>query len=39
MSQPSLAQFVIKRPLLKSWLMPVANWYADAAGYRKLGLR
>ncbi|TKA50286.1 hypothetical protein B0A49_11686 [Cryomyces minteri] len=39
MSQPSLANAIIKRPWLKRWLMPMANWYADAAGYRKLGLK
>ncbi|KFH43908.1 Cytochrome b-c1 complex subunit-like protein [Hapsidospora chrysogenum ATCC 11550] len=35
----SLAPFVNKRPWLKNMLMPVANWYANAAGYRQLGLR
>jgi hypothetical protein len=39
MSQPSLASFVIKRPWLKRWMTPLATWYSDAAGYRKLGLR
>ncbi|KAL4927217.1 ubiquinol--cytochrome-c reductase subunit 7 [Aspergillus undulatus] len=39
MSAPSLANFIIKRPLLKRWMMPIANWYVDAAGYRRLGLR
>ncbi|KAK8212898.1 Cytochrome b-c1 complex subunit 7, mitochondrial [Zalaria obscura] len=39
MSQPSLVNQVIKRPWLKRWLMPLSNWYTDAAGYRKLGLR
>ncbi|TLD22530.1 ubiquinol-cytochrome c reductase complex 14 kDa protein [Venturia nashicola] len=39
MSQPSLVNFVIKRPWLKTWLTPVANWYNNAAGYRSLGLR
>jgi hypothetical protein len=36
---PSLAPFVMKRPWLRNMLTPVANWYANAAGYRKLGLR
>ncbi|KAI1840377.1 hypothetical protein JX265_004502 [Neoarthrinium moseri] len=36
---PSLAPFVAKRPWLRSFLKPVANWYANAAGYRQLGLR
>ncbi|KAK4934031.1 hypothetical protein LTR28_010974 [Elasticomyces elasticus] len=39
MSQPSFANAIIKRPWLKRWMTPIANWYADAAGYRKLGLR
>ena len=39
MSAPSLAKFIIKRPWLKRWMVPFAKWYADAAGYRKLGLR
>ncbi|KAJ9623574.1 Cytochrome b-c1 complex subunit 7 [Taxawa tesnikishii (nom. ined.)] len=39
MSQPSLTNFIIKRPWLKRWMMPLAQWYTDAAGYRKLGLR
>lgn len=39
MSAPSLAGYIVKRPWLKRWMMPLANWYADAAGYRKLGLR
>ncbi|KAI1502826.1 cytochrome b-c1 complex subunit 7 [Biscogniauxia marginata] len=39
MSYPSLAPFVIKRPWLHNLLKPVANWYANAAGYRQLGLR
>ncbi|KAL4921197.1 cytochrome b-c1 complex subunit 7 [Aspergillus aurantiobrunneus] len=39
MSAPSLASYIVKRPLLKRWMQPIANWYVDAAGYRKLGLR
>ncbi|KAE9377855.1 14 kDa subunit of cytochrome bd ubiquinol oxidase [Stipitochalara longipes BDJ] len=39
MSQPSLASYIVKRPWLKRWMTPLANWYANAAGYRKLGLR
>ncbi|KAL4964809.1 ubiquinol--cytochrome-c reductase subunit 7 [Aspergillus stella-maris] len=39
MSAPSLANFIIKRPALRRWIQPIANWYVDAAGYRKLGLR
>ncbi|PHH61251.1 hypothetical protein CDD81_629 [Ophiocordyceps australis] len=35
----SLAPFVLRRPWLAKMLKPVAHWYADAAGYRKLGLR
>merc|ERR1712225_67517 len=39
MSQPSLATYIVKRPWLKKMMMPLSNWYCDAAGYRKLGLR
>lgn len=39
MSQPSFTNFVLKRPWLKRWMRPMANWYANAAGYRQLGLR
>ncbi|KAL2867877.1 ubiquinol--cytochrome-c reductase subunit 7 [Aspergillus lucknowensis] len=39
MSAPSLTNFIVKRPWLKRWMTPIANWYTDAAGYRKLGLR
>ncbi|TQV91298.1 hypothetical protein V2A60_009489 [Cordyceps javanica] len=35
----SLAPFVLRRPWLTKMLMPAASWYANAAGYRKLGLR
>ncbi|KAI4099293.1 MAG: hypothetical protein L6R38_000420 [Xanthoria sp. 2 TBL-2021] len=34
-----MTKFITKRPWLKRWMVPLANWYADAAGYRKLGLR
>ncbi|KAJ9660438.1 Cytochrome b-c1 complex subunit 7 [Neophaeococcomyces mojaviensis] len=39
MSGPSLAPYILRRPWLKTWMMPFANWYANAAGYRRLGLR
>src|SRR5215471_13370692 len=39
MSAPSIASYVVKRPWLKRWMMPLATWYSNAAGYRKLGLR
>ena len=39
MSTPSLARQIIKRPWLKRWALPLSNWYKDAAGYRKMGLR
>ncbi|KAH7125444.1 cytochrome b-c1 complex subunit 7 [Dendryphion nanum] len=39
MSAPSLAGFISKRPWLHKALMPLANWYTNAAGYRQLGLR
>ncbi|KAL8835361.1 MAG: hypothetical protein Q9170_003350 [Blastenia crenularia] len=39
MSAPSMTKFILKRPWLKRWMIPISKWYADAAGYRKLGLR
>lgn len=39
MSAPSLTSYIVKRPWLKNWMMPLANWYTDAAGYRRLGLK
>ncbi|KAJ6012759.1 hypothetical protein N7499_012636 [Penicillium canescens] len=39
MSAPSFANYIVKRPLLKRWMQPLANWYTDAAGYRRLGLK
>ncbi|KAL3424460.1 ubiquinol-cytochrome C reductase complex 14kD subunit [Phlyctema vagabunda] len=39
MSAPTLINFIAKRSWLKKALTPLANWYANAAGYRKLGLR
>ncbi|KAE8136903.1 cytochrome b-c1 complex subunit 7 [Aspergillus pseudotamarii] len=39
MSAPSLTSYIVKRPWLKRWMMPIANWYTDAAGYRRLGLK
>ncbi|KAI1092661.1 14 kDa subunit of cytochrome bd ubiquinol oxidase [Rostrohypoxylon terebratum] len=36
---PSLAPFILKRPWLTKMLTPLASWYTNAAGYRKLGLR
>ncbi|PYH95136.1 ubiquinol-cytochrome c reductase complex 14 kDa protein [Aspergillus ellipticus CBS 707.79] len=39
MSAPSLANYIVKRPWLNRWMMPLAQWYTDAAGYRRIGLR
>ncbi|CAF9910798.1 MAG: hypothetical protein GOMPHAMPRED_007180 [Gomphillus americanus] len=39
MSYPTMAGFIMKRPWLKNWMIPVAKWYKQAAGYRQLGLR
>ncbi|KAJ5907870.1 Cytochrome b-c1 complex subunit 7 [Penicillium taxi] len=39
MSAPSVANYIVKRPWLKRWMTPLAHWYTDAAGYRKLGLK
>ncbi|KAG6133173.1 Cytochrome b-c1 complex subunit 7 [Claviceps purpurea] len=35
----SLAPFILRRPWLTKLFTPAALWYANAAGYRKLGLR
>ncbi|KAG6034137.1 Cytochrome b-c1 complex subunit 7 [Claviceps citrina] len=35
----SLAPFILRRPWLAKMVMPAANWYANAAGYKQLGLR
>ncbi|GAD95584.1 cytochrome b-c1 complex subunit 7 [Paecilomyces variotii No. 5] len=39
MSAPSLANYIVKRPALTRFLMPIAEWYTNASGYRRLGLR
>lgn len=39
MSYVTLAPFVAKRPWLQNALRPLANWYANASGYRQMGLR
>ena len=39
MSAPSLAPFIRQRPWLNNFFKPLANWYANASGYRQLGLR
>lgn len=39
MSAPSLAGYIVKRPWLQRFMMPLAQWYTDAAGYRRLGLK
>ncbi|KAJ5081547.1 Ubiquinol-cytochrome c reductase complex 14 kDa protein [Penicillium alfredii] len=39
MSAPSLTSYIVKRPWLKRWMTPLAQWYTDAAGYRRLGLK
>jgi ubiquinol-cytochrome c reductase subunit 7 len=35
---PSLAPYVRSSRTLSKWLKPVATWYANLAGYRKVGL-
>jgi len=35
---PSLAPYVRSSRTLSKWLKPLANWYANLAGYRKVGL-
>ena len=36
---PSLAGYVRSSKTLSSWLKPVSLWYANLAGYRRMGLR
>jgi len=36
---PSFAPFVLRRPWLLKMVKPIANWYANAAGYRQIGLK
>ncbi|OAA67301.1 ubiquinol-cytochrome c reductase complex protein [Niveomyces insectorum RCEF 264] len=38
MSYISLAPFIRKRPWLLNAVKPLANWYANLAGYRQMGL-
>jgi hypothetical protein len=35
----SLAPYVRSSRTLSKWIKPLATWYADLAGYRKLGFR
>ncbi|KAL8695319.1 MAG: hypothetical protein Q9218_000218 [Villophora microphyllina] len=39
MSAPSMTKIIMERPWLKRWMKPLSEWYANAAGYRKIGLR
>lgn len=34
-----LTKFIIKRPWLLRWAIPLSRWYATRMGYRQLGLR
>ncbi|KAF8061485.1 ubiquinol-cytochrome-c reductase complex subunit 6 [Lyophyllum atratum] len=35
----SFANYIKSSKTLSGWIKPVANWYADAAGYRKYGFK
>ncbi|KAI9433994.1 cytochrome b-c1 complex subunit 7 [Lactarius indigo] len=35
---PSLASYVRSSRTLSKWLQPVATWYANLSGYRRVGL-
>jgi len=35
----SLAPYVQSSRTLSKWITPIANWYANAAGYRKYGFK
>ena len=34
-----ITKYILKTPLLKSIFVPLAGWYGNAAGHRKLGLK
>lgn len=34
-----LTKFILKRPWLTRWMVPLSKWYATRMGYRQLGLR
>ncbi|EPT05878.1 cytochrome bd ubiquinol oxidase [Fomitopsis schrenkii] len=36
---PSLAPAILKNRGLYRWVKPIANWYADLSGYRKVGYK
>lgn len=36
---PSLAPWIRARPTIYRYIKPFADWYANLAGYRKLGLK
>jgi ubiquinol-cytochrome c reductase subunit 7 len=36
---PSLAPYIRSSRTLKKYVTPVAHWYADLMGYRKMGLK
>ncbi|KAI0362694.1 ubiquinol-cytochrome-c reductase complex subunit 6 [Trametes cingulata] len=36
---PSLAPAIRRNRTLYQWLKPVADWYANVSGYRKVGLK
>ena len=35
----SLAPYVLSSKSLSKWITPIANWYANASGYRKYGFK
>ena len=34
---PSLGPYILARPWLSRWMVPISEWYSNAAGYRRLG--
>ncbi|KAH7889783.1 cytochrome b-c1 complex subunit 7 [Phlebopus sp. FC_14] len=36
---PTLAPYIRSSRTLKKWVTPIAQWYADLAGYRQYGLK
>lgn len=39
MKSTFLSRFIVKRPWLLRWALPLAEWYHTKMGYRQLGLR
>lgn len=34
-----LSKFILKRPWLTRWMIPLSRWYGDKMGHQQLGLK